>query len=257
MRGSGRKTLLSFFSFWAWLACAPPAGHPWQGADPTTWQTIRDALEAQRSARPRRPWAAGLLTTMREPRGGLTIDGRGAIAVAPGRALRMILVGAAGVTMLDAWVTPDQWRIAVPPTGMIRRSDEGASSGAGAGLPVDFLRWLFFRPLEGTLFAGTLERGRARFLLRDDGAVIDVRLGVCARGELTTTTRRSHGRSERLDECRASGAALGPGDWVRYESEASGLRVDLAIESVAPGPPAEAAFLDPDREGTSPTELGR
>jgi len=191
---------------------------------------------------------------MREPRTGHSVDGRGAIAVAPGRALRMILVGAAGATMLDSWVTPDRWRIAVPPAGVLRRGDDEASRGEQrlahepTDLPVGFLRWLFFRPLAGTLFGGSVQPGRVLFLLRDEDAVIEVRLGACPGGELAMTTRRSHGRAERLDECRASTGAT-PGDWVRYEDEKSGLTVDLKIESVARQPPDEDAFRDPDGGG--------
>lgn len=178
---------------------------------------------------------------MREPRSGQAVEGRGAIAVAPGRALRMILLGAAGSTMLDAWVTRDKWRIAVPLAGMVRRGDLQDPRE----LPVGFLRWSFFRPLEGTLFAGSLQRGRVLFVLRDNDAVLEVRLRACDRGELTTTTRRAHGRAERLEECRAS-SAVRSGDWVRYEDEVSGLSVDLTIESVTQEPPEEDAFRDPD-----------
>lgn len=184
--------------------------------------------------------------TMRAPRAGRTVDGRGAIAVAPGRAVRIILVGAAGATMLDAWITPDRWRIAVPPADLMRRG--GADEPRE--LPVGFLRWLFFRPLEGTLFAGSMEDGGLLFLLRDGAAVLEVRLGECDRGKLTTTTRRASAQAEHLDECRASGASAPPaaGDWIRYRHEGSGLSVELAIESVSSGPPEEGAFVDPDSE---------
>jgi len=95
---------------------------------------------------------------MREPRSGRVIRGRGGLAVVPGRALRMILVGVAGVTMLDAWVTPARWRVAVPMLGVLRRG--GADDPAD--LPIGFLRWWFFTPLEGRLFAATFDRVRSR-----------------------------------------------------------------------------------------------
>jgi hypothetical protein len=181
--------------------------------------------------------------SMREPRGGHVIDGRGAIAVLPGQALRMILVGAVGATMLDAWMTPEQWRIVVPPTNLVRHGNRAAPDD----LPVGFLRWVFFRPLEGTLFAGSLESGGILFMLRDDDAVLEVHLRPCERGHLVTTTRRSHGRSERLEECRASDEPR-PGDWVRYENQMNGLQVALTIESVAEAPPDGSAFRDPTME---------
>ncbi|HXN33029.1 MAG TPA: hypothetical protein VN894_14260, partial [Polyangiaceae bacterium] len=247
----GFVALSIFLSSCLVVACAAPA---WQSPDSSAWPAIRQALEGERRSRPDHPWAAGVVTTVHEPRSGRTIDGRGAIAVSPERAVRMILVGGAGATMLDAWVTPERWRIAVPPAGLLRRGGDGQSRRGQAqaqepvDLPVGFLRWLFFRPLAGTLFGGSLQPGRVLFLLRDDDAVLEVRLGECRRGELTMTTRRAHGRTERLDECRASGA-ITPGDWVRYEDESSGLKVDLTIESVAAAPPGEDAFRDPDGGG--------
>jgi hypothetical protein len=189
---------------------------------------------------------------MREPNGGHVVEGRGAIAVAPGRAVRMVLVGAAGGTMLDAWVTGEQWRLAIPPANRIRRGDARASDPRGASedhaLPIGFLRWLFFTPLQGTLFGGAREPDGVLFVLRDGEAVLEVRLRSCDRGRLAITTRRSEGHSERLDECRASNTPQ-PGDWVRYHDENSGLDVQLAIESVADGPPDDVAFRDPDAGG--------
>jgi hypothetical protein len=179
---------------------------------------------------------------MVESRSGHAVDGRGAIAVAPGRALRMVLVGAAGTTMLDAWMTPHKWRIAVPPANVVRRGDDGKEPSE---LPVGFLRWSFFRPLEGTLVAGSPQVGGMLFVLRDDEAVLEVRVRPCDRGELTMTTRHAAGRTERLDECRASSTPR-QGDWVRYEDQSSGLRVDLTLESVAEELPDEEAFRDPD-----------
>jgi hypothetical protein len=250
-RSSNLAALAGLIASCILLSCAPTVA---PSVDPATWQAIREALEVERRSRPAFPWAAGVMMTMYEPRTGRAVDGRGAIAVAPGRALRMILVGAAGATMLDAWVTPDHWRIAVPPAGLLRRGDDPTPPGGQKReepreLPVGFLRWVFFRPLAGTLFGGSLRSGHVLFLLRDDDAVVEVRLGGCNRGELTMTTRRVHGRSERLEECRASGAPTS-GDWVRYEDESSGLRVALTIESLTPGAPEEEAFRDPERSGT-------
>jgi hypothetical protein len=152
----------------------------------------------------------------------------------------MILVGAAGLTLLDAWVTPDEWRVAVPPAGVVRR---GAAEEPD-DLPVGFLRWSFFRPLEGILFEGRLRPDRV-FFLRDGQAVVEVRHRPCEHGELTITTRRVHGRTERIDECREPGPPQS-GDWVHYEDEANGLRVDLAIEAAAGQAPDEDAFRDPE-----------
>jgi hypothetical protein len=155
----------------------------------------------------------------------------------------MILVAAAGTTVLDAWVTPDRWRIAVPPLSLVRRGggDEPRE------LPVGFLRWWFFRPLQGALFAATSGAGPGRaeplLLLRERDAVVELRLGRCLR-----VRRRSSCRSERVQEC-ASPEPPHAGDRVEYEDESNGLVVDLMLESLAEEAPKEDAFLDPDVGG--------
>jgi hypothetical protein len=235
----------------ALLSCAAPAT-PSLRPDPRTWESIQRALEAERAATPRLPWSARVSVSLHEPRSGRVVDGRGAIAVAPGRALRLILVGAAGGTMLDAWVTADQFRVAIPPTGPVRRgnasSSDSRSSEDARDLPVGFLRWLFFTPLQGRLFAGEQEPNGFLFVLRDGEVVLEVRLRPCDRGRFATVTRRSPGRIERLDECRA-GNAPHQGDWVTYQDDSTGLRCDLTIESVANEPPDDVAFRDPDAGG--------
>lgn len=178
--------------------------------------------------------------SLREPRTGQVVRGRGGLAVVPGRALRMILTGVAGVTMLDAWITPQRWRVAVPPLGVLRRG----GTDSPADLPVAFLRWWFFTPLEGRLFAAELERGSPVWLLRDGDAVVELRALGCERGPRLVAARRERGRAESVDECRA-GIEPSEGDHVRYE-DASGLAVELVLESVSAEPPAAEAFVDPD-----------
>ena len=216
----------------------------WHGATPETWPALRHALALERATRATQPWAAGVGVTLREPRTGRVIHGRGGLALLPGRALRMILVGVAGVTMLDAWITPRRWRVAVPPLGLVRRgrSDEPVD------LPIGFLRWWFFTPLEGKLFAATLDGAAPVWLLRDGGAVVEVRAGSCDRGSRLFVARRRRGRAESVDECRG-GSGPGVGDHVRYEDAGSGLVIELVLESVSAEPPGEEAFADPDVEG--------
>jgi hypothetical protein len=227
-----------------WLASCSPAAVPWRGAQPAQWPEMREELARLRDSRPREPWSAGLRATMRSPRGGRVLDARGGIAVAPGRGLRMILVAGAGGTLLDAWVTRDRWRIAVPPAGLIRRG--GAEDPRE--LPVGFLRWWFFRPLEGRLFAASRATPSTTppedvFLLRDDdGAAIELRAGRCLRA-----SRRLRFRTERVDECPAEGTARA-GSRVRYEDESSGLTVELELEASGRAP-EDDAFRDPDAPG--------
>jgi hypothetical protein len=238
-----RSVLLSAASLLL-LACAPPPA-PWTGASEQTWTELRAALAAKRDAIGRDPWAVRAGVTMRDSKHGRGIDGRGAIAVAPGRAVRMILVGGAGATVLDAWVTPERWRIAVPPVALVRRGGAEAPSD----LPVGFLRWWFFRPLEGTVVAASRTPPATTWLLRDGDAVVELREAPCDRGTGTTAIRRVSGRAERIDECRA-GRAPAAGDRVRFEDEATGLVVRLDVEALAERPPAEDAFVDPDLAGT-------
>jgi hypothetical protein len=135
--------------------------------------------------------------------------------VAPGRALRMILVGVAGATMLDAWVTPQRWRVAVPLLGLVRRG--GAE--APEDLPIGFLRWWFFTPMSGRLFAATFEDDGPVWLIRDGDAVIELRTAKCDRGHGLRAWRRERGRAETVDECR-SGLAPSAGDGVHYQDDA-------------------------------------
>ena len=225
-------------------ACAAPPT-PWHGATPETWPALRNALTLQRDSRSTRPWSAGVRVTLREPRSGRVIRGRGGLAVVPGRALRMILIGVAGVTMLDAWVTRQRWRVAVPPLGVLRRG--GADDPED--LPIGFLRWWFFTPLEGRLFAAGLDRASPVWLLRDGDAVVELRPGICERGPRLLASRRTRRLAESVDECRA---AVDPsvGDHVGYEDATSGLAVELVLESVSTDPPRDEAFVDPDSESS-------
>ena len=102
-------------------SCSTPGRLAWSHPDTAEWPALQRRLADERDARPRDPWAAVVRVTMREPRSGHVVDGRGAIAVAPGRAVRMILVGGAGLTLLDAWVARRGWRFAVPSAEVVRR----------------------------------------------------------------------------------------------------------------------------------------
>jgi hypothetical protein len=204
-------------------------------------------LEHLRASVRRSPYVVAVSTTWRDAHSGRTVDGRGAVAVSPGTAVRMILVGGAGSTLLDAWVTRDQWRVAVPPLEIVRRG--GAEDPSG--LPVGFLRWWFVSPFEGVAFAAADTRAEDRWLLRDGDAVVDLHLARCGReGIRVTATRRLRGHAEQMDECGASGSQGGPavGDDVRYD-DSTGIRVTVAVESVGPMGPTAEAFDDPDRDG--------
>jgi hypothetical protein len=241
-QGSGRVLVASCLCA-AFVSCAAAPSSPWRPPNHQVWVALQQGLEAERARRPREPWAAGVRMTMHDPRTGRVVDGRGAIAVEPGHAVRMVFVGAAGATILDAWVTGGRWRVAVPPLDVVRRGGVDEPQD----LPIGFLRWWFITPLGGVLFGGRVMAPSVLWLLRDGAAVVEVRASVCDRGNLITATRRVRGQDERVDECRAL-ASPQPGDWVRYANDATGLSVDLSIESVS-GSPSDAAFSDPDADG--------
>jgi hypothetical protein len=181
---------------------------------------------------------------MHEPRSGRTVDGRGAMAVSPGRAVRMILVGPAGSTMLDAWASADRWRVTVPALELSRRG--GAEEPAD--LPVGFLRWWFLSPLGGSLMAARSTPGEELWLLRSPGGVVELRERACARGDLLDATRRIAGRAEQVRECR-SRDGLRAGDTAEYADQSTGLRVQVEVESVSERGPDDDAFVEPGSEG--------
>jgi hypothetical protein len=187
------------------------------------------------------PYAQAVHTTLLDPRTGRVVEGRGAIAVAPGQAMRMILVGAVGATVLDLWITPERWRLAVPPLDLVRRG--GLESPDE--LPIAFLRWWLFAPFEGTLFAAAVGPRGVRWLLREGDAVVDLRLSGCRGGWRLQAARRQRGRADRVDECRQVGSPKARAH-VEYVNEWNGLRVDMQVEAAAAAAPEIDAFADPD-----------
>jgi hypothetical protein len=222
------------------ISCGPS----WPAPDAATWPGFVAALEHERNLRPASPWAAAVRFQLVEPVSGRTVEGRGGIAIAPGNAVRMILVGGAGSTVLDAWITRDRWRVAVPPVHIVRR---GGAGDRPIDLPVAFLRWWFIAPLAGTLVAAEATATGDAWLLRDDDAEVVLRSAPCGNDHLRhllEATRRERGRKERAFECRISATPV-TGDRAGYVDESSGLTVDMEIESVASAPPEPDAFRDP------------
>jgi hypothetical protein len=248
MSGRGRATrwlssVLAAFD----LACAPPASPPWIHPTEAEWHVAAERLSVLRCALPRFPYTAVVTTVLRDPGSGQRMDGRGAIAVAPGEGIRMILVGGAGGTLLDAWVTPSQWRIAVPWLSIVRRGGPEAPRE----YPIAFLRWWFFARFEGSLFASSTAPPDWLWLVRDGDAVVELRLSERGPRLWIAATRRDRGRTEHVDEWRTK-AAPSPGDSVRYVDESNGLAVDLAVEEINSAPPDPAAFRDPDADPRTP-----
>ncbi len=244
------------------LACASPAragaAGAWSAPTQTEWSLARARLAELRSTEPRSPYVEIVRVTMREPRTGKTLEGRGAVAVSPGRAMRMILLGPGGTTALDVWATRDRYRFAVPPLDVLRRGGPEGDEGA----PIGFFRWWFLDPLEGRLLTGRAWPAREAsrqgdaseatvFVLRDGAATVTLRTEREG-GETRLWATRREGSA--VDVLSWSGRSLSPaaGDRASYEQPRTGLRVEVGVELLSADPPEAQAFLDPDGPGGSP-----
>jgi hypothetical protein len=233
----------------ALAACAPPPPAPLPAPTLASWQQGRAALEALRratsGARTER-----LAITIREPRTGRVFSARGAAAIVPPRALRMILLGPGGTTALDLWIDGDRWRFAVPALDLVKRGDLRAPPEERRGLPVDFLAWWLLRPASGALLWHARADGTDRFVLRDGAAVVDLRAGddgrVDARRSLWST---GEGGPRLVDDATIAtprvDCAPGAGP-VRYHQASTGLDVAVTCEGRTEGDPPEKALADPD-----------
>jgi hypothetical protein len=241
------------------LGCipAPPARSPYTviNGDPrrsaavpnvsqAEWTLSRERLARLRGDLPRRPYVERIKIGVVDPRNGKLYQARGAVAVSPDRAARMVLLGPGGTTALDVWVTPDRFRLAIPSIKLEKRG--GTDLEDARGLPIGFLRWWFLSPLEGELVLARSSKHEAAFLLRNRSATVTIRTD----GDQFFAIRRDGGHLEGLEW---SGRGLVPraGARGRYVDGEWGMRVHVAIEEVLPDEPDPAAFLDPDEKGTS------
>jgi hypothetical protein len=187
--------------------------------------------------------------SLREPRTHRTFAARGAIAVDPHRALRMILLGPGGTTAIDAWVTREAYRFQIPALGLVRRG----GAGSDAALPVDFFRWWFLAPLEGRLLASLHGTELAPcaglwFILRREEATVALCDAASGKGLRLAAMERSGGTLERLV---FDGESFTPhaGDRAAYEDARSGVRAEVVVESLDDTQPDPLAFQDPDVTG--------
>jgi hypothetical protein len=236
-------------------SCAPAA---LELPSPTTaeWEAARARLAALRGAQPERPYGIVVRVTLSEPRSGRSFAARGALAVDPHHALRMILLGPGGTTALDAWVTPSAYRFEVPPIGLLHRGGESADPA----LPVEFFRWWFLAPVDGRLLASYegpelalqhVAPCKGRWFVLRRGASTVTLCDVQGEGrplEILATERTTGGAFERLS---FGGQSLTPhsGDRAEYEDARSGVRAHVEVESCDADPPDPIAFLDPDAGG--------
>jgi hypothetical protein len=239
--------LLALGALMLTAACAPKA-RPESALTQQEWASARERLAWLRGAVSDRPYAVELRVFMREPWTGRSFEARGALAVYPHNAARMVLVGPGGATALDMWITRDRWRFLVPAVDYRRAG--GADAASARGLPVGFFRWWFLAPLDGRLLTATRTGDRRTFVLREGD------------GTTTLQERREHGREHVVAKRREAGAVEGlewighgfmphAGDRARYVQDTTGLEVEVLVEAVSPDEPDPAAFLDPDDPGVA------
>lgn len=235
-----------------------PAAEP--SVSQAEWTLSRERLRRMRAQIPTRPFVERVQLIIVDPRTGRLYRARGAVAVSPSRAARMVLIGPGGVTAMDVWVTRDRFRFTIPSLKIERRGgfsrtgdvsqtggfSRGSDLSQAKGLPIGFLRWWFLAPLDGDLLLARSSDREASFLLRDGDATVTLRTD----GQHFIALRRENGKLEGL-EWTSHGLLPRAGARGRYIDGELGLRVHIMIEEVLPDEPDPAAFLDPDQETTS------
>src|SRR5690606_36045606 len=148
MRRAG--LLVAFAAMLGATSCAATAPIAARSAEAPTlvqWREARRKLAAlAQAARGEGARTMRLALSLREPLTGRTLERRGALAIAPPDALRMILLGPGGTTPLDLWVRGEAFRFAVPAIDLSKRGDATTPRAEMRGLPVDFLRSWLLRP---------------------------------------------------------------------------------------------------------------
>jgi len=217
------------------------------------WAHARRRLAEVRAKLGRsKPHTRRLALKLREPFTGRLMEARGAVALAPPSALRMILLGPGGTTALDLWVKGDRFRFSVPAIDLLRKGTTAspASRAQTRGLPVDFLKWWLLRPADGTLLWHERTERADHFVLRDSAAIIN--LCVADSGALLarrTTWAEDPGaaRDRRIadeETVVAAGSGCAP---VRYTQALTGLEITVTCEGEeTEREPNPRAFEDPD-----------
>jgi hypothetical protein len=225
------KTLLLL----ALAGCAAPVA-PAVNPTQAQWDDGLRRLEALRSTFPKTAYTQPVTVEFFEPYTRRRFEGRGAVGVDPGKAMRMILVGPAGEPALDVWVTRDAWRMSVPAIHLVRRGRRDAPDA----MPIGFFRSWFIAPLGGNLLA---LGNHDDLVVRDhEGGTLDVS-NVSFAPRPSAHVRRRKGRAtERFD------FALGKeGGTASYVSESTKLSVEVKLGPVQSDPPDPQAFEDPEK----------
>jgi hypothetical protein len=228
------------------IGCAtidePPADLPAGAAGLSRWREARSEVRAlQARFEPEQPYSMNVALDLTQPQLGQRMRARGAVAVRPPDALRMILLGPGGTTALDLWICGDRFRFAVPAIDLERRGDGSTPPDQIRGLPVDFLRWWFLRPFHGRLLSFDEASSGRRYVLRDAAQIIHLRAPHDRDHGLFTAARVSLDDRETLEVDGSSRC----GD-VRYTQRSTGIDIAVRCEQVNDRAPPDRAFADPD-----------
>jgi hypothetical protein len=148
------------------VSCAAETGATPHLSAPQLAERIGPAEVRASGRSPTETYRQAIVISIRDAVSGRGFEGRGVVAVMPGHALRMILLGPGGTTAMDAWIRDGRWRVAIPGLDRIVRGDRSTPRTTMRGLPIDLLdRWLI-APWGGKIVAA--HRGT----VRADGAIV-------------------------------------------------------------------------------------
>lgn len=221
------------------VACASARSGGAVRQDEASLSLARPRLQKLRSAWSPRSGTIPVTVVFRKSV-GVTLHGRGAIALRPPDALRMILVGPGGLTAMDLWIRNEQWRLSFPMRQRVVRGNESAPVHEHHDLPVALLRWWLLHPFEGRLVSVMEHDGRLLFVLDSLEGTFEV---TELDGDAVQVVRRADTSTERI---RATRPGCGR---ATYSNLDTGLDVDVICESpsaVEVRRPDDGAFEDPD-----------
>lgn len=221
------SSLLTSLGLLVTLACAAPAPYDVTQAQ---WDGALARLARMRASFPDKPYTRAATMRFFEPHTRRRFEGRGAVGVDPGRAMRLLLVGPAGEPALDVWVTRRAWRMEVPAIHYLRRG----GTESPPGLPVGFFRSWFIDPLGGR----PLAIGRAGEIVVRDAAGGTLSIAQTASG---ASVRRRSGTTTEVFSYTESPQ----GGRARYRDDKTGLEVEIDLEPAQDTPPDPKAFEEP------------
>lgn len=205
------------------------------------------ALDALRATAPRRAYARQVRARVAlGPRG--TTEAQGALAVRPGEAVRLVLVGPAGATALDLWARGRTFSLALPAAGRHLAGSLDDPGDDAARTPVRALVTALTDPLAGRVtFVGRRASGAHVVGLTGPGGVVLVEpsadaltLAWPARGEGLVLTPPTLAAPE--------------GGRARFVAPRERVEVDVTIVGVVEDPPDDEVFAAPPSVGAAGAE---